>query len=116
MAAVATPAEVLREQRRFGWRIAFVVTLGFVVAELAAWYLAFIVPLLAVQFLAVLPGAPTLRQMLLVVIVTLLTTSLAVLLSELMYDRPLTYLILLFAIFALAFYLDNFPKTKLVAT
>jgi hypothetical protein len=74
------------------------------------------VPLLAVQFLAVLPGAPTLRQMLLVVIVTLATTSLAVFASELLHDRPAAYLTLLFALFALAFWLDNFPKTKLIAT
>lgn len=113
---VPTPALVLREQRRFGWRVAFVVTLGFVVAELADWYLAFIVPLLAVQFLAVLPGAPTGKQMVVVTIVTLVVTSLAVFLSELMHDRPLAYMATLFALFALAFYLDNFPKTKLVAT
>lgn len=112
----ATAALVLREQRRFGWRIAFVVTLGFVVAELAAWELAFIVPLLAVQFLAVLPASPTLKQTLLVVIVVLATTSFAVLASEALHGRPAVYLLFLFAVFALAFYLDNFPKTKLVAT
>ena len=111
-----TPAEMLREQRRFGWRIAFVVTLGFVVAELAAWYLAFIVPLLAVQFLALLPAAPTPRQMLLIVLVTVATTFLAVFASELLIDHPAAYLMLLLAIFAVAFYLDNFPRTKLVAT
>lgn len=116
MTAAETPAAILREQRRFGWRVAFVVTLGFVVAELAAWSLAFIVPLLAVQFLAVLPAAPTLRQMLVVVLVTLATTSLAVLASELLAARPAAYLAVLFAVFALAFYLDNFPKTKMVAT
>jgi hypothetical protein len=111
-----SPAEILREQRRFAWRVAFVVTFGFLVAELAAWYLAFIVPLLAVQFLAVLPAAPTPRQMLLVVVVTLVTTFLAVFASELLIGHPIAYLTLLLAIFALAFYLDNFPKTKLVAT
>jgi hypothetical protein len=116
MQSGATDALVLREQRRFGWRVAFVLTLGFVVAELAAWPLAFIVPLLAVQFLAVLPGAPTGRQMLVVVLVTLATTSLAVFASELLHDRPAAYLAVLFALFALAFYLDNFPKTKLIAT
>ncbi len=116
MAASATDVLVRREQRRFGWRVAFVLTLGFVVAELAAWPLAFIVPLLAVQFLAVLPAAPTGRQMLLVVLVTLATTSLAIFVSELLRDRPAAYLAVLFAVFALAFYLDNFPKTKMIAT
>jgi len=116
MAAGVSGAAVLGEQRRFGWRVAFVVTAGFVVAELAAWQLAFIVPLLAVQFLAVLPGAPTARQVVAVVAVTLATTALAVFASELLRERPAAYLTFLFAVFALAFWLDNFPKTKLVAT
>jgi len=112
----STPALVLREQRRLGWRIAFVVTFGFVVAELAAWPVAFIVPLLAVQFLAALPGAPTGRQIALIVVVTVTTTALSVFAFELLRYRPAAYLTLLFALFALAFHLDNFPKTKLVAT
>jgi len=116
MASSATDAALASERRRFGWRIAFVVTAGFIVAELAAWPLAFIVPLLAVQFLAVLPGAPNGRQMLVVVLITLVTTGFAVFASELLRDRPAAYLTLLFAVFALAFWLDNFPKTKLVAT
>jgi len=87
MPAGARDAAILREQRRFGWRVAFVLTLGFVVAELAAWPLAFIVPLLAVQFLAVLPGAPSGRQIAAVVVITLATTSLAVFASELLRER-----------------------------
>ena len=85
-------------------------------AELAAWPLAFIVPLLAVQFLALLPAAPKLRQILVVVVVVLATTSLAVIAGELLRDRPAAYLAVLLAIFAVAFYLDNFPRTKLIAT
>lgn len=104
-----------REARRAGWRIAFVVAVGFVVAELAAWPLAFIVPLLAVQFLAALPGPPGLRQALVVTVVFSVTTLVALLAAELLLERPGAYVLLLFAVYALAFHLDGMAKAKLIA-
>ena len=108
-------ADRLHQQRLAGWRITFVVTFGFVVAELIGWPLAFIVPLLAVQFLAVLPRAPTLRQGLVIVVVMTATTFVALFAAEWLLPRPGAYTVLLFGFFALGFYLDRFAATRPVA-
>ena len=93
-------------RHRQALRIAFGMASSFVVALALGWELPFVVAVLVVQFLASMPAAPGVRQVLGVVVLFGAATGSAVVASGLLADMPVPFTLLLGLVFWLAFYLQ----------
>jgi len=84
--------------------MAFAATAAFAIAELSKWEFSFFAPMLAVQILAAMPAAPTIRQGVAIPLTIFITTTLALAVSAMFAGKPGVLLIVVGLVIFWTFY------------